>query len=70
MAVRTKLLVDSVDAFVLGLESPVKEEARAAPGRARAAGARQSAPKSLRDLGLERKAREVTDLSTCGEEVE
>jgi len=42
LAVRTKLLVDSVDAYVLGMPSPVNRQRRCVSRRPRAAGAVQT----------------------------
>src|SRR5438034_6216980 len=58
MAVRTKLLVDSVDAYVLGMPSPVNRQRRylhpVVRERASLVGQLQSI---LRDLGLERRTK-------------
>ena len=65
MAVRTKLLVDSVDAYVLAMPSPVNRQKHClfAVVRERQAlvGQLQSI---LRDLGLERRAKPTMDLQT------
>ena len=65
LAVRTKLLVDSVDAYVLAMPSPVNRQKRAlfavVKERQALVGQLQSL---LRDLGLERKARDVQDLDS------
>ena len=65
MAVRTKLLVDSVDAYVLGMPSPVNRRSRClypvVKERQALVGQLQSL---LRDLGLERRAKPVPDLTT------
>ena len=65
LAVRSKLLVDSVDAYVLGMASPVNRRKRClfavVVQRQALVGQLQSL---LRDLGLDRKAREVPDLAT------
>jgi len=64
LAVRTKLLVDSVDAFVLSLDCPVNKKKRALHPVVRERQALVAQLQSLlRDLGLERKAREVADLT-------
>lgn len=64
LAVRTKLLVDSVDAYVLAMPSPVNKKRRqlfaVVVQRQALVGQLQSL---LRDLGLERKAREVPTLA-------
>jgi hypothetical protein len=63
MAVRTKLLLDGVDAYVLGMESPVNRQRRCLHPVVRE---RQSLVNQLqsllRDLGLERRAVEVADI--------
>ena len=63
LAVRSKLLVDSVDAYVLAMPSPVNKKRRqlfaVVVQRQALVGQLQSL---LRDLGLERKACDVTDL--------
>jgi len=60
LAVRTKLLVDSVDAYVLGMPSPVNKRRRCLHPVVRE---RQSLVNQLqsllRDLGLERRAQQV-----------
>ena len=65
LAVRTKLLVDSVDAYVLAMPSPVNRQKRCLHPVVRE---RQSLVNQLqsllRDLGLERKAKPVPDLTT------
>jgi hypothetical protein len=65
LAVRTKLLVDSVDVYVLGMSSPVNKRKRqlfaVVVQRQALVGQLQSL---LRDLGLERKARAVPDLAS------
>ena len=62
-AVRTKLLVDSIDAYLLGLPSLVDKRHRrlwpVVQQRQALVGQLQSL---LRDLGLERRAREAPDL--------
>src|SRR6266446_6288907 len=61
LAVRTKLLVDSVDAYVLSMPSPVNKRSRTLFPVVRERGALVSQLQSLlRDLGLERRARELT----------
>lgn len=63
LAVRTKLLVDSVDAFVLAMPSPVNRQRRCLHPVVKE---RQSLVNQLqallRDLGLERRVRDVSDL--------
>lgn len=65
LAVRTKLLVDSVDAYVLAMPSPVNRQRRCLHPVVRE---RQSLVNQLqtilRDLGLERKAKPVPDLAS------
>jgi hypothetical protein len=65
MAVRTKLLIDSVDAYVLAMPSPVNRQRRCLHPVVRE---RQSLVTQLqsilRDLGLERRSRNVPDLTT------
>src|SRR5437867_909025 len=65
LAVRSKLLVDSVDAYVLSMPSPVNRRSRAlyrvVRERQALVGQLQSI---LRDLGLERRQKPVTDLAT------
>jgi hypothetical protein len=65
LAVRSKLLVDSVDAYVLAMPSPVNKKRRVlfavVVQRQALVGQLQSL---LRDLGLERRARDVTDLAS------
>src|SRR2546428_8155982 len=65
MAVRTKLLVDSVDAYVLSMPSPVNRQRRClwpvVRERQALVGQLQSI---LRDLGLERRQQPVADLAT------
>lgn len=64
LAVRTKLLVDSVDAYVLAMPSPVNRQRRClhpvVRERAALVGQLQSL---LRDLGLDRKAAPVESLT-------
>ena|SRR5437867_1929596 len=63
LAVRTRLLVDSVDAFVLAMPSPVNRQRRCLHPVVRERQALVGQLQSLlRDLGLDRKAREVPDL--------
>src|SRR2546428_13724588 len=65
MAVRTKLLVDSVDAYVLSMPSPVNRQRRCLHPVVRERSALVGQLQSiLRDLGLERRARDATDLAT------
>jgi hypothetical protein len=63
LAVRTKLLVDSVDAYVLSMPSPVNRQRRCLHPVVRE---RQSLVNQLqsilRDLGLERRAQPVESL--------
>jgi hypothetical protein len=65
LAVRTKLLVDSVDAYVLAMPSPVNRQKRSlyavVKERQALVGQLQSI---LRDLGLERRSRDV-DLAAA-----
>ena len=65
LAVRTKLLVDSVDAYVLAMPSPVNRQRRCLHPVVRE---RQSLVNQLqsllRDLGLERRAMPVPDIRT------
>lgn len=64
LAVRTKLLVDSVDAYVLGMESPVNRQRRCLHPVVRERQALVNQLQSiLRDLGLERRAAPVESLS-------
>jgi hypothetical protein len=64
LAVRTKLLADSVDAYVLSMPSPVNKKRRqlfaVVVQRQALIGQLQSL---LRDLGLDRRAKDVTDLA-------
>ena len=63
LAVRTRLLVDSVDAYVLSMPSPVNRQRRCLHPVVRERQALVGQLQSLlRDLGLDRKAREVPDL--------
>jgi hypothetical protein len=65
LAVRTKLLVDSVDAYVLAMPSPVNRQRRSLHPVVRERQALVNQLQSLlRDLGLERRARPVADLAT------
>ncbi len=65
MAVRTKLLVDSVDAYVLSMPSPVNRQRRCLHPVVRERQALVGQLQSiLRDLGLERRAKAVPDLGT------
>src|SRR5690349_18948464 len=60
MAVRTKLLVDSVDAFVLAMPSPVNRKRRCLHPVVRERQALVGQLQSiLRDLGLDRRAKPV-----------
>lgn len=64
LAVRTKLLVDSVDAYVLAMPSPVNRQRRCLHPVVRERQSLVSQLQSiLRDLGLERCARNVPDLT-------
>src|SRR5690242_17333493 len=64
MAVRTKLLVDSVDAYVLAMPSPVNRQRRCLYPVVRERSALVGQLQSLlRDLGLERRAKPVADLT-------
>jgi len=64
MAVRTKLLVDSVDSYVLSMPSPVNRQRRSlfpvVRERQALVGQLQSI---LRDLGLERRSKDATDIA-------
>src|SRR5437870_8556312 len=65
LAVRTKLLVDSVDAYVLAMPSPVNRQRRCLHPVVRERQALVGQLQSiLRDLGLERRAKPVPDLGT------
>ena len=65
LAVRTRLLVDSVDAFVLAMPSPVNRQRRCLHPVVRERQALVGQLQSiLRDLGLERRQKPVTDLAT------
>src|SRR5437764_5432154 len=65
LAVRTKLLADSVDAYVLAMPSPVNRQRRCLHPVVRERQALVGQLQSiLRDLGLERRAKPVTDLAT------
>ena len=65
MAVRSKLLVDSVDAYVLGMPSAVNKRSRCLYPVVKERQALVSQIQSLlRDLGLERRAKAPLDLST------
>jgi hypothetical protein len=64
-AVRTKLLLDSVDAFVLGMDSPVNKSKRALFGIVKdRQGLADALVRYMKDLGLERRQRDVADLAT------
>jgi hypothetical protein len=64
LTVRTKLLVDSVDTFVLSMTSPVNKRRRALYPVVRERQALVGQLQSLlRDLGLERRAADVPDLA-------
>ena len=63
LAVRTKLLVDSVDAYVLAMPSPVNRQRRCLHPVVRERQALVGQLQSiLRDLGLERRQRPAMDL--------
>ena len=65
LAVRTKLLADSVDAYVLAMPSPVNRQKRCLHPVVRERQALVGQLQSiLRDLGLERRVKAVTDLQT------
>jgi hypothetical protein len=65
LAVRSKLLVDSVDAYVLAMPSPVNRLRRCLHPVVRERQALVGQLQSLlRDLGLERRQKAVPDLST------
>jgi hypothetical protein len=65
MAVRTKLLADSVDAYVLGMPSPVNKRSRCLYPVVRERQALVSQLQSLlRDLGLERRVQPTQSLAT------
>ncbi len=65
LAVRTRLLVDSVDAYVLGMDSPVNKKRRMLYPVVRERQALVNQLQSLlRDLGLERRAKPVADLTS------
>jgi len=65
LAVRTKLLVDSVDAYVLAMPSPVNRQRRCLHPVVRERQALVNQLQSLlRDLGLERRQKPVADLQT------
>ena len=64
LAVRTRLLVDSVDAYVLSMPSPVNRQRRCLHPVVRERSALVGQLQSLlRDLGLERRARDTGDLA-------
>ena len=64
MAVRSKLLVDSVDAYVLAMPSPINKRARALFPVVKERQALVSQLQSiLKDLGLGRRSRAVPDLT-------
>jgi hypothetical protein len=64
MAVRSKLLVDSVDAYVLGMPSPVNKRNRCLYAVVKERQALVSQLQSLlRDLGLDRRVQAIPDLS-------
>src|SRR5947208_14533844 len=65
LAVRTKLLVDSVDAYVLAMPSPVHRQRRCLHPVVRERQALVGQLQSiLRDLGMERRAKQVPDLQS------
>jgi hypothetical protein len=64
LAVRSKLLVDSVEAYVLSMPSPVNRQRRCLHPVVRERQALVGQLQSLlRDLGLERRAKPVADLA-------
>jgi hypothetical protein len=64
LAVRSKLMVDSIDAYVLGMPSPVdKRHRRLWPVVRERQSLVAQLQSLLRDLGLERKAKEVPSLA-------
>jgi hypothetical protein len=64
LAVRTKLLVDSVDAYVLSMPSPVNRQRRCLHPVVRERQALVGQLQSiLRDLGLERRAKQALSLA-------
>jgi hypothetical protein len=64
MAVRTKLLVDSVDAYVLAMPSPVNRQRRCLHPVVRERQAIVNQLQALlRDLGLDRRAKPTMDLA-------
>ncbi len=64
MAVRTKLLVDSMDAYVLGMPSAVNKRSRCLYPVVKERQALVAQLQSLlRDLGLERRAKPAPDLT-------
>jgi hypothetical protein len=75
LAVRTKLLVESVDAYLLAMPSPVNKQRRSLfPVVMQRQQLAESLARTLERLGLERKVRELPDLhqylagkrTTCG----
>src|SRR5438067_6786923 len=65
LAVRSKLLVDSVDAYVLAMPSPVNRQRRCLHPVVRERQALVNHLQSiLRDLGLERRQKPAMDLAT------
>jgi len=65
MAVRSKLLVDSVDAYVLGMPSPINKRSRCLyPVIRERQGLVSQLQSLLRDLGLERRVKRLPDLSS------
>ena len=65
LAVRTKLLVDSVDAYVLGMPSAVNKRSRCLYPVVKERQALVSQLQSLlRDLGLDRRVKVLPDLNT------
>ena len=64
LAVRTKLILDTVDAFILTMESPVNRRRRIAlPGGHPEADARQRSRAVPRSAGLERRGPKTLDLA-------
>ena len=63
MAVRSKLLVDSVDAYVLAMPSPVNKRRCLYPVVKERQALVSQLQSLLRDLGLDRRVKTVPDLS-------
>ena len=65
LAVRTKLLVDSIDAFVLSMDSPVNKRNRCLyPVIRERQGLVGQLQSLLRDVGIERRAKPAVDLES------